>query len=89
MNSDTTILREKKPDVADYIETWRKKYQKSYDFTKSEEQATFYEGVLEMARFIATTNTGATSVVFVNTEGVAEVRLNASCVPLQLETSAS
>lgn len=71
--SDTTILREKKPAVAEFVEQWRSKYQRQYDFSKTEDQANFYEGMLEMARHIATNNAGADLSAQVSTMGVSSV----------------
>lgn len=73
--SDTTILRTKKPAVADFIDQWRAKYQRQYDFTKTEDQADFYEGMLEMARHVATNNNGAGVQVTASTEGVSGVQV--------------
>lgn len=53
------ILKEKNPAVAEFLELWISKYQKNYDLSKPEEQATFYEGMLEIARFIAKNNQSA------------------------------
>jgi hypothetical protein len=47
------ILKEKNPAAAEFIRIWTDKYQKNYDFSSPEEQALFYEGMLEMARFVA------------------------------------
>jgi hypothetical protein len=75
--SDLTITKEKNPAAAKFIETWRSKYQRSYDFTDVADQAIFYEGMLEMARFVATNNGGANLEVAASTEGVSGVTVAA------------
>lgn len=48
------ILQQKNPSLADLVQRWQSKYaNKSYDLTSVKEQADFYEGVLEMARHMA------------------------------------
>lgn len=49
---DLEILKQKNPNAAVYIAHWRQRYQRVYDFSKTEDQATFFEGVQEMARYI-------------------------------------
>lgn len=68
--SDTTILRQNDPATAEFIDRWRAKYRKNYDFSKTEDQADFYEGMLEMARHIATHNSGAAVLCSASTRGV-------------------
>ena len=76
--SDTTILRENNPETAQFVEAWRAKYQRAYDFTDEVEQANYYEGVVEMARHIATSGGSASLSAEVSTKGVSEVRSLAS-----------
>jgi len=83
--SDTTILREKHPAVAEFVEHWRAKYQRHYDFSKTEDQADFYEGMLEIARHIATNGAGANITVATSTSGVSG--LNVSVSPLASPSS--
>ena len=51
--SDIEILQQKNPNLASLVERWRSKYNKSYDLSSTKDQADFYEGVLEMARHMA------------------------------------
>ena len=68
--SDTTILRQHDQATADFIDRWRAKYRRNYDFSKTEDQPDFYEGMLEMARHIATHNSGAGVLCSASTRGV-------------------
>jgi len=68
--SDTTILRENKPDYADFIEHWRSKYHRTFNLKDPADQATFYEGILEMARHIAYASQTVSVEVAVNNNGV-------------------
>ncbi len=79
--SDLTITKEKNPEVAQFIEHWRSKYQRAYDFSNPEDQATFYEGCLEMARHIATTNWRGSLAVTANTDGVSGVAVQTDTKP--------
>lgn len=78
--SDTAILREKNPEAADFVERWRSKYQRSFNLQDPADQATFYEGVLEMARHMAFASQTASVNLDVNNNGVSSLRLSA--VPL-------
>lgn len=78
MSEDLTILRAKSPETAAFVEQWRAKYQRTFDFSKTEDQADFYEGVSEMGRFIAKNNAVASLQVHVTTAGVAEVSIDAA-----------
>jgi hypothetical protein len=79
--SDTVILNNNNPAVAEFVDAWRKKYQKTYDFSDPKEQATFYEGMLEIARHVATNTATGTLAVAVGTEAVSEVRVAATPAP--------
>jgi hypothetical protein len=76
--SDTTILKEKNPAVAEFVEQWRAKYQKSFNFSNTEDQADFYEGMLEIARHIATNSAGAFLQIQVSNSGVSDAMAGAS-----------
>jgi hypothetical protein len=85
---DITILKEKNPSMAAYIEAWRNRYQRSYDFSKTEDQATFYEGLVEMGKHVPI-NSGLASIELkVNSEGVESLTF-ATTPKVELETSAS
>jgi hypothetical protein len=79
---DLTILREKNPAMAESIEAWRRKYQRNYDFNDSADQATFYEGMLEFGRHVATNAYGANVSLSVSTQGVSG--LSVSVMPKSL-----
>lgn len=76
--NDLTVLREKNPAMAESIEAWRRKYQKTYNFADVADQATFYEGMVEMGRHVATNAGGASLEVKVSTEGVSHVEVTAT-----------
>lgn len=47
-------LQQKNPALSDLVDRWHSKYgNRSYDLTSVRDQADFYEGVLEMARHMA------------------------------------
>lgn len=69
--SDIEILRQKDPELADFIERWRSKYGRTFDLSDDREQANLYEGLLEMGRHVATASEGnATVSLSVNNNGV-------------------
>ena len=76
--NDLTVLREKNPAVAESIEAWLRKYQRAYKFADVADQATFYEGMVEMGRHVATNTAGASLEVKVSTEGVSSVEVSAT-----------
>jgi hypothetical protein len=48
------ILQQKNPSLANLVQRWTSKYaDRSFDLTSVKDQADFYEGVLEMARHMA------------------------------------
>lgn len=73
--ADTELLKQTRPDVAEFVERWTKQYAGNCNFESEAEQAAFYEGVLEIARHIAQASTNATLNVEVSTEGVSGVRI--------------
>ncbi len=78
--SDLTILDQNNPAVAEFVESWRNMFEKSYDFSKTEDQATFYEGVMQMAKHVATTNATATLKTNVSSQAVSEIVIATTCV---------
>ena len=74
--SSNHILREHKPDVADFVDRWCAKYQRSYDFTNKEDQATFYEGMVELGRHIPMHNGTASLGISVSVQGVSGVQVH-------------
>ena len=76
--SDTTILREKRPAVAEFVDSWRAQYEKEYDFSDETEKATFYEGVMVMARHVAENADAASLASMVNNDGVSQLIANAT-----------
>lgn len=79
MNSPYQILKEKNPQVHEFVETWIKKYSRVFDLSKEEDQANFYEGIIEIARHIAMHSKTAAVNLELNTEGVDGLAV--SCIP--------
>lgn len=71
--SDMDILREKDPQKAEFLDQWMGKYQRHLDLSEPANQATFYEGMLEMARHVAASAGGAMMSIQVSTEGVSRL----------------
>lgn len=74
---DMIVLRERNPATAEFVEVWRAKYGRSFDLTDEAEKATFYEGMVEMARHIATSSELAGLVVVPSSNGVMQIVANA------------
>jgi|LakMenE18May11ns_1017448.scaffolds.fasta_scaffold9535684_2 hypothetical protein len=47
------ILKNNKPEVAEFLHLWKNRFERSYDLSDINEQADFYEGISCLARFIA------------------------------------
>ena len=75
--SDTTLLHESNPTLADFVDRWRSKYQRSYDLTQTSEQANLYEGLVEMARHVAAGSNVASLNLAVSNTGVSQLNLTA------------
>lgn len=79
MADEMTVLRQKNPAIAGFLDQWKSKYEKRrFDLTKESEQADFYEAMLEMARHIAHVADGATLDTIVSIEGVNTLYVNVS-----------
>lgn len=75
--SDLSILREKKPEVAEFVQQWQSKYQRTFNLNEPAEQANFYEAMVEMARHVANGSTRVDISLLVSNEGVNGLRLTA------------
>ena len=79
MSDDMTILRQKEPAIAEFIDDWKKQYEnRKIDLTKEEGQAEFYEAMVEMARHIAHVSDSVTLSTLVNNLGVDTVYVKAN-----------
>lgn len=78
MADDLTVLRENNSAEAEFVQAWREKYERAYDFSKDEDQATFYEGAMEMARHIAITSKTGSLDSICSTHGVSQIVLNST-----------
>ena len=73
--SEISILKEMNPTVAGFIESWKSKYERKFDLSDVEQQAIFYEAMLELARFVAKTSDHAALSCELCTEGISQVKL--------------
>ena len=72
----TQILRQKNPTLADLVDKWNSRFAKSYDFNSTKDQADFYEGVLEMARHMASASSTGRLELEVSPDGPTSLKLN-------------
>lgn len=72
----TQILRQKNPTLADLVDRWNSRFAKSYDFNSAKDQADFYEGVLEMARHMASASSTGRLELEVSPDGPTSLKLN-------------
>lgn len=75
---DLTIVKAKNPAVAEFLESWVDMYQRQYDFSLPEEQAIFYEGVMELTKHIAKNLPSACLKISNNAMGVSELNISLS-----------
>lgn len=75
--SDITVLKERNPATAEFVIAWRQKYERTFDLTDDAEKANFYEGMIEMARHIATVADTATLGAMLSVDGVSSIRADA------------
>lgn len=73
---DLTVLRQKNPDLADFIDLWRKKYQKHFHFSNNVDKADFYEAMLEMARHLAIASQAASLALQISVDGVSGMHIS-------------
>ena len=75
--SDTEILRQKNPQLADFIDQWRSKYgNRVFDFENIVDQADFAEGMMEMARHMTSGMRSADFMLKVCNDGVAGLEVS-------------
>jgi hypothetical protein len=72
----TEVLRQKNPSLADLVDRWNSRFKRSYDFTWTRDQADFYEGVLEMARHMASASSTGQLELSVSPDGPTSLKLN-------------
>lgn len=74
---DMTILKQRKPNVAQFLESWIARNEKrSFDFSKEEDQADFYEALQDMGRHIAHVSQSATLSSIISVDGVNTLYVN-------------
>lgn len=73
---DESIIKKMNPTFAEFINYWTNKYEKKFDFSKVEDQALFYEGMLEFARFVAKTHQHASIETVVCQTGISEIKVS-------------
>lgn len=77
--SDLEVLRQKNPNLASFIEQWRGKYgNRVFNFEKMSDQADFAEGMMEMARHMATCMQSASFNLNVCNDGVTGIEVAGS-----------
>ena len=77
---DLEILRQKDPNLADFIEQWRSKYDgRVFDLENNvADQADFAEGMMEMARHMANGLVSADITLDVCNDGVTGLEISGS-----------
>lgn len=79
---DMTILRQRKPNIAQFLESWVSKNEKrQFDFSKEEDQADFFEALQDMGRHIAHVSQSATLSSIVSVDGVNTLYVNVTPSP--------
>jgi hypothetical protein len=78
MTAGIEVIKAKNPSLGQWLEQWKKRYEKKYNFADSNDQATFYEGMTEMAKHLAHSSNGAGVSLVLNPEGVTTVYINAA-----------
>jgi hypothetical protein len=78
MMADIEVIKAKNANLGQWIEQWKKRYEKKYNFSDTNDQATFYEGITEMAKHIAHASNGASLSLVLNPEGVTTVYVSAT-----------
>jgi len=68
---DTTVLRQKNPEVANLVDQWCQRFQgRNFDLNKIEDRADYVEAMTELARHIAMHSAVASMKISINTAGV-------------------
>lgn len=75
--SELQLLKENKPAIAELVEQWQAKYNRTFDLKDPAEQATFYEGLVELGRHIAAASDSANLNVQVSVQGVSGLKVTA------------
>jgi hypothetical protein len=73
---DFSVIKNMNPAIAGFIESWKNKYDRKYDFSQVDQQALFYEGMLELARFVAKNSEGADVTSLLNPSGFSEIKIS-------------
>ena len=69
--NDLEVLKQSNPELAEYLELWRSRHQKNFNFTEMEQQSEFHEAVLDMARHMAETSESGSLTLEVSNSGAA------------------
>ena len=73
---DFSVIKNTNPAIAGFVEYWKNKYDRKYDFSKVDQQALFYEGMLELARFVAKNSENANVNSFLGPAGFSEIKIS-------------
>jgi hypothetical protein len=86
--SDMDLLRDKKPEMAKFLEQWKKKYEnKSFDLKDEAQAATFYEAMLEVTRAITGSSQNTKLTLLTNNEGINTLYVHVTPLPLPPSSS--
>ena len=74
---ELTILKQRKPQIAQFLEQWRSKNERrTFDLSSESDQASFYEALQDMGRHIAHMSSKVTISTIISVDGVDTVYLN-------------
>lgn len=84
---ELTILKQRKPEVAHFLEQWRAKNERQvFDLEIDSGQADFYEALQDLGRHIAHCSSKVTISTVVSVDGVNTVYLNVVPTPVDDQT---
>lgn len=73
---DFSVIKNMNPAIAGFIESWKNKYDREYDLSEFDQQALFYEGMLELARFVAKNSQKANLTTTLSSLGFSEIKIS-------------
>ena len=79
--SDLELLKQRRPDIASFVQDWKDKYNRNFDLRDHYEQANLYEALVELARHVAVTSDSVTLDLQTSVDGVSGLRLAATPKP--------
>jgi hypothetical protein len=77
--SEFEIMGARNPEVAKFLENWKKKYgSRTFNMQTPEDQADFQEAMLEMTRCISGSSQTASFALITNVDGLSTLYVHAS-----------